>query len=262
MFRFGDADSKLATRTIKPQEDELNRVLKDTVPGLVSGSTTDPTQQNTLALAIDERFASAAQHRLIVSPDAFHVPVVFHPTLIFLERTTEVLPSGIGLAEKIRASSGFLDEFVLKRYLPLLEEKVQALLLKAVTGVLNCLEVILLELNYDTGPAAFLADPSSKKLSSHPLVKASTELMSLINSLCAVQRTTPFHRDNYSRLILSIVMQFYQRCSDRFMELVSTAEENALSPDGQHVAVAARWAQRPEVAACISALWSAPVSQG
>lgn len=122
--------------------------------------------------------------------------------------------------------------------------------------------MILLRLKHHTGAAAFLTDPSSKKLSSHPLVKASTELMSLINSLCAMQRTTPFHRDNYSRLILSVVMQFYQRCSDRFMELVSTLkEENIRSPDEQHVAVAARWAQRPEVAACISALWSTPVSQ-
>lgn len=46
------------------------------------------------------------------------------------------------------------------------------------------------------------------------------------------------------------------------MELVSTLrEENVRSPDEQHVAVAARWAQRPEVAACVSALWSTPVSQ-
>ena len=139
IFRFADADSKLSTRTLKPQEDELNRVLKDAVPGLVSSSTTDPVQQSTLALAIDERFASAVQHRRIVSPDAFHVPVVFHPTLVFLERTTEVLPSGIGLADRVRAASGFLEEFVLKTYLPLLEEKVQGLFLKAVMGKSNCL---------------------------------------------------------------------------------------------------------------------------
>lgn len=105
----------------------------------MSGSTTDPAQQSTLALAIDERFASAVQHRLIVSPDAFHVPVVFHPTLVFLERTTEVFPSEIRLVDRIRASSGFLEEFVLKIYLPLLEEKVQGLFFKAVTGKLNAL---------------------------------------------------------------------------------------------------------------------------
>ena len=105
----------------------------------MSGSTADPAQQNSLALAIDERFASAVQHRLIVSPDAFHISIVFHPTLVFLERTTEVLPSGIGLPDRIRAASGFLDEFVLKIYLPLLEEKVQGLFHKAVTGKLDAL---------------------------------------------------------------------------------------------------------------------------
>jgi hypothetical protein len=42
------------------------------------------------------------------------------------------------------------------------------------------------------------------------------------------------------------------------MELVSTVEDDAQQSNEQHVAVAARWAQRPEVAACVSALWSTP----
>jgi hypothetical protein len=29
-------------------------------------------------------------------------------------------------------------------------------------------------------------------------------------------RTTPFHRENYSRLIISVIIQFYQRCSGFF----------------------------------------------
>jgi len=72
-----------------------------------------------------------------------------------------------------------------------------------------------------------------------------------------MQQTTPFHRDNYSRLILGVIIQFYQRCSDRFRELVSTKEGAA--PDEIPVAVAARWAQKLEVAACISALYALPV---
>ena len=73
-----------------------------------------------------------------------------------------------------------------------------------------------------------------------------------------MQQTTPFHRDNYSRLILGVVIQFYQRCSDRFRELVSTRESFSL--DEAYVAVAARWAQKLEVAACVSALYALPVS--
>lgn len=73
-----------------------------------------------------------------------------------------------------------------------------------------------------------------------------------------MQQTTPFHRDNYSRLILGVVIQFYQRCSDRFRELVST--KDGASADEAHIAVAARWAQKLEVAACVSALYAIPVS--
>jgi exocyst complex component 4 len=108
-----------------------------------------------------------------------------------------------------------------------------------------------------TGPDAFLPDSGWKQLSSRPLVKSTIELISLINSLCAMQQITPFHRDNYSRLMLGLLIDFYQRCSDRFKELVSTKE--GVTQDDAHVAVAARWAQRPEVAACVSALYTIPV---
>lgn len=72
-----------------------------------------------------------------------------------------------------------------------------------------------------------------------------------------MQQTTPFHRDNYSRLILSVIIQFYQRCYDRFRDLVSVTEDGT---DEARLAIAARWAQKPEVAACVSALYSSPVS--
>ena len=45
--------------------------------------------------------------------------------------------------------------------------------------------------------------------------------MALTNSLCAMLRSTPFHKENYARLILQVIIQFYQRCSDRFHDLVS-----------------------------------------
>jgi len=145
----------------------------------------------------------------------------------------EILPSGF---EAARASSAVLDEFVLKVYLPQLEEKVSLLFHQAVTG-----------------PEAFVPDTSSTWLSVEPLVNASTTLMALINSLCVMLRTTPFHRENYARLILTVIIQFYQRCSDRFQTLI----ESHSSVDHDHdtgVAIAAQWAQNPEVIACLSDL--------
>jgi exocyst complex component 4 len=65
--------------------------------------------------------------------------------------------------------------------------------------------------------------------------------------------TSPFHRENYSRLILGVIIQFYQRCSDRFQDLVAlrSSEESKLEPQ---LALAAQWAQKPELHTCLSAL--------
>lgn len=84
-------------------------------------------------------------------------------------------------------------------------------------------------------------------------MKASTQLMALINSLCAMLRITPFHRENYSRLILGVIIQFYQRCSDRFQDLVSLPELGG-NETGTRLALSAQWAQRSEMSPCLSEL--------
>lgn len=92
------------------------------------------------------------------------------------------------------------------------------------------------------------------------LSQASTQTMALINSLCSMHASTPFHRENYSRLILDVIIRFYQRCYDRFVELVALTGDAANSEETQ-LAISARWAQKGEVTACLSALFAAgPVS--
>lgn len=68
-------------------------------------------------------------------------------------------------------------------------------------------------------------------------------------------QATPLHRENYARLILGVIIQFYQRCYERFLDLVSRS-----SFGGGISSIAAKWAQRPEVAACLGELYSTPVS--
>ena len=117
---------------MRESEDELTRVLKDTVPGLVQGSSENAVQATLSAVGTDDRLIGTGQHhRLLVHPDAFHVTVLFQPTLAFMDRVAEVLPSG---HEAGRASSAVLDEFVLKVYLPQLEDKVSELFHQVVTS--------------------------------------------------------------------------------------------------------------------------------
>ena len=76
--------------------------------------------------------------------------------------------------------------------------------------------------------------------------------MALINSLCSMLNSSPFHRENYSRLILGVVIQFYQRCSDRFQVLTSTPQDDVGREP--RIALAAQWAQRPELQPCFTEL--------
>lgn len=128
---------KRISKTLKPHEEGLTKVLKDTMPGLVQPTSGD-TLQNTItstttANPTDDRILGGMDqhHRLLIKPDTFNVTVLFQPTLAFLDRIVDVLPAGL---ESARSSSGVLEEFVLKVYLPQLEEKVLDLFHSAVTG--------------------------------------------------------------------------------------------------------------------------------
>lgn len=108
------------------------RVLRDTMPGLVQNSSENAVQIALSSLGSDERILGAGQHhRLLIKSDAFHVSVLFQPTLAFLRRVANVLPDGV---ESARSASEVLDDFVLKVYLPQLEEKISMLFHHAVSG--------------------------------------------------------------------------------------------------------------------------------
>lgn len=40
--------------------------------------------------------------------------------------------------------------------------------------------------------------------------------MLLISSLSGMLKATPFHRENYAHLIVSVIQQFFQKCQERF----------------------------------------------
>lgn len=100
------------------------------------------------------------------------------------------------------------------------------------------------------------------------------QVFTLISNLCQMLRTTPFHRENYSRLIVSVVTQFYQRCNIAFggastlhMAPTSSACSRSVPKCADFVArsaprpglddqssISAVWAQRAELVASLDAL--------
>ena len=122
---------KATNKALKPHEDGLTRVLKDTMPGLAPGAGGDPSQTIVSSVTDERTLGGDQHHRLLIRPDAFHVTVLFQPTLSFLHRVANILPAEIQTSQ---TSSSVLDEFVLKVYLPQLEDKVLDIFHQSVTG--------------------------------------------------------------------------------------------------------------------------------
>ena len=64
-----------------------------------------------------------------------------------------------------------------------------------------------------------------------------------------MMKAIPSHRDNYAKIVLGIIIQFYQQCSDRVQRLtmMDVPDESAPQPVLPLV-----WAQNADLALCLS----------
>lgn len=126
------------------------------MPGLVTAGPADGASAAPLSTAVplDDRSSASSghHHRLLITPDALHVTVLFQPTLAWLDSVNAAFPAS--LAVPITEAQSLLDDFVINIYLPQLEEKVQTLSQDIVSA-----------------PDAFHEDPGWKNLSTAPLIK-------------------------------------------------------------------------------------------
>lgn len=80
----------------------------------------------------DDRYSSAAKHRTLIPPNAFNVSTLFQPTLAFVERAVAIVPPGF--EDETGAFGSVLEDFVVKVFLPQLDEKVTTTFQQAVQG--------------------------------------------------------------------------------------------------------------------------------
>ncbi|OCF43069.1 exocyst complex component 4 [Kwoniella heveanensis CBS 569] len=233
MFKFSDTDTRAVQKEIKTVDDSLQQALRASVPGLVSMQVAG---ENTLTVLndADDRYSSVGRHRTLIPANAFNVTTLFQPTLSFIQRATSIVPPGF--EDSTGAFSTVLEDFVVKVFLPQLDEKVTASFRQAVSG-------------YD----AYQVDRTLGQDLAVPPLKSSVRVMALLHSLCVMLQTTPFHRENYSRLIVGVIVQYYQQCSARFKELASlpTTLENATE---SNITLPAEWAQREDMIKILSEL--------
>ncbi|WWC59934.1 uncharacterized protein I303_102497 [Kwoniella dejecticola CBS 10117] len=236
MFKFADTDTRAVQNEIKPIDDQLQQALRVSVPGLVSMQVAG---ENTLTVMTDsdDRYSTAGKHRTLIPPNAFNVTTLFQPTISLIQRATFIVPPGF--EDATGAFSTVLEDFVVKVFLPQLDEKVTASFQQAVGG-------------YD----AYQVDRNAGKEFVIPPLKSSVRVMALIHSLCMMLQTTPFHRENYSRLIVGVIVQYYQQCSSRFKELASLPA--TIDEPNAPLALPAVWAQREDVIRILTEVRAVP----
>ena len=91
MFKLQDTDAK-SVELVSEQED-LESILKASVPGLVSDSSRRPAGLSA-SDSNQHHDGSATGHRLLIEPSVFNMGLLLPPSLSFLQRLKDIVPPG------------------------------------------------------------------------------------------------------------------------------------------------------------------------
>lgn len=116
MFKLSDIDQN---SEMKAEQDELDEILKSSVPGLVSksrqkASTTDASQS--------KQNNSGTGHKILLDPSVFNMRLLLPPSLSFIQRLKDIVPVDSDIS--MNTLTSFLDDFMVNVFLPQLDETV------------------------------------------------------------------------------------------------------------------------------------------
>lgn len=134
IFRFGDTDFQALDKDLATYQNEVDAAMKAYAPGLVALAEKGVQNGITVtSITLDLASRKTRQYRLLVKPNPFNARILFQPYLSFVASAKKV--AGISsLDDEAEVIGTFMDDFVVKVYLPQLEEKVTGIFQAAV----NC----------------------------------------------------------------------------------------------------------------------------
>ncbi|KAL0262296.1 exocyst subunit [Diplodia seriata] len=217
MFKLSDMD--ITSTDFASERNDLEHILKSSVPGLVSdskrisGATTNSNNQG--------QDGSATGHKLLVEPSVFNMGILLPPSLGFLTRLKEVVPPGSEVVTSTLTS--FLDDFLVNVFHPQLDETLMDL----------CAATFM---EADT----FQEDAQWQLHSKKPIFKGTTKFFSLITAFCKMLDNLP-HDQAFSQLIITQMVTYYDKCYGWYKTLVTRAQAKQLKAsaalrDNQEVA--------------------------
>ena len=197
MFRLSEMDQK--SESMRAEQDELNEILKSSVPGLVSKSRA----RDGMDLISDRsgQDSTVAGHKLLIEPGVFNMTVLLTPSLTFLQRLKDIVPSTAHIPMSTLTS--FLDNFLINVFQPQLEEAVTELCAQAIIDL-----------------EAFSEDTLWSKVSVRPIFKGTASLMSLIRAFSDMLSTIP-QDQIFTQIIIDQIITYHDKCYGFYKALVS-----------------------------------------
>lgn len=197
LFKMSDTDSK-STELATDRED-LETILKQSVPGLVGSSTQNTKQERGTVADV-----SATGHKLLVEPSVFNMGVLLKPSLDFLTRLRDVVPHNSGVVSSTLTS--FLDDFLINVFYPQLDETLLELCNRSTTEM-----------------DAFQADPQWQLHAQKPVFKGTVRFYDLIEAFCIMLDSLP-HDQSFSQLIITQMRSYYDKCYQWSKSLLQRAQ--------------------------------------
>ncbi|KAJ4366950.1 exocyst subunit [Neocucurbitaria cava] len=226
MFKLSDMDTK--TSELSQEREDLEYILRSSVPGLVSDSKRPDDISASTSTNLD---GSATGHKLLVAPSVFNMGILLPPSLDFLNRLKEVVPPGSDIVMSTLTS--FLDDFLVNVFHPQLDE----------TLIELCAQTFI-ELD------SFNEDPQWAIRSKKPIFKGTAQFFTLITAFCKMLDNLP-HDQAFSQLIVSQMNTYAQKCMGWYEALVSRSQPTST---GREMKAAAVWAESQEMEELIARL--------
>jgi exocyst complex component 4 len=200
LFKLADTDSKSVE--LATEREDLEYILKASVPGLVNRNAREANKEADENDALPDR--SATGHKLLVEPSIFNMGVLLPPCLSFLTRLREVVPPNSGVVASTLES--FLDDFLINVFYPQLEETLLDL-------SSQCFGEI----------TAFQPHPQWQQHAQKPIFRGTVRFFEIIEGVCRMLDTLP-HEQSFSQLVIAQMRSYYDRCYNWSKSLLQRAQ--------------------------------------
>ncbi|KAL8839859.1 MAG: hypothetical protein Q9176_004262 [Flavoplaca citrina] len=233
VFKLAEMDQQ--TSNCATEQDDLDKMLRHSVPGLVSRSQKRTDTQHDQASVSK---GGSATHTLLAESSVFNIALLLPHSLSFIQRLKEIVPPDSDIA--ISTLTSFLDDFLINVFLPQLEETVTELCTKT-----------------QLEPDAFREDAQWRQLATRPVLKSAANFLKLIKTFCRLLDCLP-EDQSFTQPIIAQIVAYHDRCRGWYRSLVQRNSPRV--PGEKELKPAAAMAETVELRGVLDLLWSQPDS--